>query len=106
MQAGFLRHVVTLQTWALTKESDGGRIETLVSERQVRANVRFKNGKEAMESGFERLNVTASVRIRVGIDVNEAMKVVFSGRLYDIKAVLPSSDGSFVDLAVEYHTPD
>lgn len=106
MKAGDLRHVVTLVQIEVGKDASGGRVEIERGRLQVRANVRFKNGKEATSQGFEIHDLTASVRIRTGIDVDVGHRLEYQNKLYFIDAILPSSDGVFVDLVVKYHTPD
>jgi SPP1 family predicted phage head-tail adaptor len=40
------------------------------------------------------------MRILWRLDITTAMRVKFRGDIYDIKAILPSSDHDYVDLAV------
>lgn len=67
----------------------------------VWADVRHLSGTGAIKAGAETSTVQASMRIRRRTDVDASMRVQFEGKVYQINAVLPGSDRSYVDLVCE-----
>jgi SPP1 family predicted phage head-tail adaptor len=68
---------------------------------RIWADVRHLNGLEAIKGGADISVVRASVRIRYRAGINADMRLLIDGRPYDIRAVMPTSDRAFLDLACE-----
>ncbi|MBF6631811.1 MAG: phage head closure protein [Comamonas sp.] len=64
----------------------------------VWSNVRFQSGSESIRAGADVSIVRASVRIRWRTGIDAGMRVQFGGQVFDIEAVLPSVDRTYVDL--------
>ena len=107
MDAGRLRDVVVLQAATQTKDVEGGMVVLWSGSQPIRANVRFGSGKEAISKGFQTGQVTISVRIRTGIPVDTAMRVLYQGRDFDIEQVLPGGERmEYTDLVCVHGQPE
>lgn len=62
------------------------------------SNVRYLSGSEAIKAGADVSTVRASVRIRWRTGIDAGMRVVHSGQVLDIEAVLPGVGRQHVDL--------
>lgn len=87
MRAGDLRHRVTLQRVATTKDALGGDVQTWSTLATVWAAVKPLSGREAFEA--QRVTSTASLflSIRYREDVTPAMRAVWHGRTFEITHV-------------------
>lgn len=104
MQAGKLRHVVTLQSRVETPDpSTGALVVTWPDfEADVRADVRYLGGLETLKADALTAVTRASVRIRYRAGVVETMRVVHDGKNFDIKNISPDDTGRrWLDLACE-----
>jgi SPP1 family predicted phage head-tail adaptor len=88
-----------------TTQDDWGQPQEVWSEvATVWADFRHLSGMESARGGAEISEARASVRIRWRNGVTPAMRVLetYSGKVYDIKAVLPDMQRrEFVDLVCE-----
>jgi SPP1 family predicted phage head-tail adaptor len=102
MGAGALNFRVRLQQRPSGKDDFGQAIVgDWVDVATLWADVRHISGLEAVKSGADLSTVRASVRIRYRAGVTADMRLLIDGRSYDIRAVLPTSDRAFLDLACE-----
>jgi SPP1 family predicted phage head-tail adaptor len=102
MQAGKLRHRVTLQSPGGTQDAVGQPGGPWVDFATVWADVRYMNGLEAAKADVPTSVARASIRIRYLAGVVANMRVQHDGKEFDIKAVLPDTTGRrYIDLLAE-----
>jgi SPP1 family predicted phage head-tail adaptor len=102
MGAGAFNFRVTLQQRPSGKDDFGQEVVGDWTEiARLWADVRHVNGLEAVKGGADLSTVRASVRIRHRTGIDAGMRLLIDGRPYDIRAVMPTSDRAFIDLACE-----
>lgn len=102
MKAGLLNRKIAIQSFGSGVDAIGQPIESWSTFAQPWANIRFLNGVESVKADAEVSVSKASIRIRYRQDITEAMRVVYNGITYQIKAVLPDEAGrDHVDLSCE-----
>lgn len=103
MQAGKLRHRVTLQSFSDAQNpSTGALTRTWDDEADVWADVRYQKGLEAISSATLVSTVKCSIRIRYRSDVIASWKVLHDGKEFNIVGVMPDpTNRRFLDLACE-----
>lgn len=90
MRAGDLRHRITLQKRGETRGPDGEVITGWVDfAASVPASVIPLSGREFVAAGEQQGEVQARVTIRWRDGVLDTMRMLFDGKVYAIKAVLP-----------------
>ena len=90
MRAGDLRHRITLQKRGETRGPDGEVITGWVDfAANVPASVIPLSGREFISAGETQGEVQARVTIRWMGGVLDTMRMLFDGKAYAIKAVLP-----------------
>lgn len=102
--ASQLRSRVRIESRTSTQDAWGQPVETWTEVVSVWADFRHVSGMESARAGAQISESRASVRIRWRTDITPAMRLVetFTGRVYDIKAVLPDVQRrEFVDLVCE-----
>lgn len=99
-RAGELDKRITLQSPSVTQDEAGQPLTTWTDTATVWAHVLHETGMGAIKSGQDMSVVKASIRIRKRA-VNAGERVMFGSQAYDIKAVLPDTQGVFIDLACE-----
>jgi len=101
MQAGSLRHRVTIQKHTQEKDAWGTPIPGSGSWESVTtcwANVRHLSGSETIKADADISTVRASVRIRWRTGIDAGMRLLHAGHAYDIEAVLPGPNRQNIDL--------
>jgi len=88
MEAGKLRHRVTIQQATATRDTIGVPEDTWSTLATVWAAVEPLTGREFVEAFRTNAELTHRVRIRYRSDVTAKMRVLESSRHYDIVAVL------------------
>lgn len=89
MQAGKLRHRVSLQAWAETQDPNTGAIKHDWSEvAKVWASVEPLSAREFIQSSAGQSQISARIVIRYRTGVDATMRIVHRGRLYNIQGVL------------------
>ncbi|MFZ6801931.1 phage head closure protein [Undibacterium sp. Di24W] len=102
MNAGRLNRRITIQSFGTTQDAIGQEIQDWSTFAQPWANIRFLNGVESVKADAEVSVSKVSIRIRYRQDITEAMRIVYNGITYQIKAVLPDeAKRDHVDLACE-----
>ncbi len=102
MNAGQLNRKITIQAFGSGVDAIGQPIESWSTFAQTWANIRFLNGVESVKADAEVSVSKASIRIRYRQDITNAMRVVYNGITYEIKAVLPDEERrEHVDLVCE-----
>lgn len=101
MEAGRLRHRVTLQKTVTTRDPDtGDTIRTWVDVATVWASVEPLSAREFIASAAMQSKVTARIVIRHRA-VDHRMRILHRGKIYNIEGVLadPNSGLEYVTLA-------
>lgn len=102
MQAGLLRHRVSLQQNTPVRDEAGQPIASWAEVTKLWADVRFMRGLEALKSDAAVSVNQCSIRIRYRAGVTSAMRLVGGSTVYDIRAVLPDTTGKrYLDLLCE-----
>jgi SPP1 family predicted phage head-tail adaptor len=106
LPAGKLNRRVLIQRKSRQKDAAGQTIDVWLDHARVWANFKTITGsafshQEFIAGDVEVGPVTTSVRIRFRTDIETDMRLVYDGKIYDIKAVLPDEDRrEYCDLAV------
>jgi len=90
MLAHKLRHRIKIESITATRDEWGGVIETWGTfADNVPAEVVPLSGREFIAAAAEQSGVTARITIRELTGLTETMRIVFDGKDYNIKAILP-----------------
>ena len=87
MQAGKLRHRVTIQDKTVARDAYNGEVITWTTVTTVWAAVEPLNGREFLEAQRDGAQVTTRIRIR-DRSVTPEMRVVFGSHVYDVESVI------------------
>lgn len=103
MQAGKFTERISIEQRNPQSDSVGQRKLVWITYAKVWADVLLQNGKGSFEAGREASIVSGSMRIRKRGDITPDMRVLWGGRIFDIKAIIPKPDGrrDCIDLVVE-----
>jgi SPP1 family predicted phage head-tail adaptor len=88
MQAGKLRHRVTIEEATLTRDGFGGQVETWAEWITCWASVEPLQGREFLEGRREEAGVDTRIRIRYRSGVLPGMRVTWGDHTYDIESVI------------------
>jgi SPP1 family predicted phage head-tail adaptor len=87
MNAGRLDRRLTLQTRTVTKDADGGRVETWQDEKQIWAQLIPASSNKAIVADAERESQTVMFKIRsMTIEASEN-RLIYKGEKYEITGV-------------------
>jgi len=101
MQTGRLKHRVKLQEQQEVQDPNTGNItNSWVDVASVWASVEGINGREFVAAAAEQSTVTWRMTMRYR-DVLPSWRIVFEGRYFNIKAILPNNDQSQLVLMCE-----
>lgn len=75
MQAGRLRHLITIQNFTTTRDSSGQPVEEWVDGANTRAEVKGISGRELVAAGAETAVATIRVWTRFRSDVTAASRL-------------------------------
>lgn len=93
MQAGKLRHRVTIELLAETQDGTTGAISQAWSTvATVWAAIEPLSGREFLAAQANQAEVVARILIRYRDDVTAKMRVVHGARVYNIRAALPDKE--------------
>lgn len=88
MQAGKLRHRVTIQTKGTpTRDSHGQEVIVWTTFAQVWGSVEPLRGREFMQASAQEAELTTRIRIRHKDGVLPSMRVLWDGHTYNIRSV-------------------
>lgn len=94
MNTGRLKHRIKLQEQHETQDPNTGNITSAwVDVASVWASIEGINGREFVAAAAEQATVTWRIAIRYR-DVLPTWRIVFDGRNFNIKAILPNNDQS------------
>lgn len=88
IQAGRLRHRVTIQSRTEARDSVGQPIATWADVATVWADIRDVSGREYLTAGADRAEVSTKIVIRHRTDVDATCRVVHGSDTYDVRASL------------------
>lgn len=88
LYAGMLRHSIEWQQRTSTSDGMGGSVDGWTTVTTVRAFVKPKTGGERWQSMRTEANITHRIFMRYNASVTPAMRIVFNGRPFQVKAVL------------------
>lgn len=88
MQAGRLRHQISIQIKTTVSDGMGGFTATWGDETTVWAEIDPPKGREFFASGQTQSEITTRIRIRYLSGVTPAKRVRFKSRYFDINSVV------------------
>jgi SPP1 family predicted phage head-tail adaptor len=83
-----MRHRVTIQQKAPTRDTFGGEVEAWNAVATVWASVEPLQGREFLEARQLQAEVTTRIRIRYRAGIVPQMRVVWGSHFYDVQAVI------------------
>jgi len=101
MNVGRLKHRIKLQEQQETQDPNTGAItKSWVDVASVWASVEGINGREFVAAAAEQAAVTWRITVRYR-DILPTWRIVFDGRYFNIKAILPNNDQTQLTLMCE-----
>lgn len=88
MEAGTLRHRITLRKKTVTRDTRGGEVVSRATFATVWASVEPLQGREYFAADKENAEVTHRIRLRYLKGVTSSMDVLWGTRVFDIESVL------------------
>lgn len=104
LAAGTLNHRISIEERGPARDALGQPLVNApwVPVASVWANIAAKSGLQTVAAGGEVSVARYSIRIRYRPGVNDAMRVVYQGKIYDIQTVLHDEAGrQHTDLVCE-----
>lgn len=101
LRAGTLRDRIRIQARSDSHDEWGSPMPEAwddIAPNRIAADVRHRSGLSTIKADAEVSIVRASIRIRRRADVTAGMRVLHSGQIYDIEAVLPGETREYIDL--------
>lgn len=99
-----LRHLVTIQERGPAQDAAGEPLPDAWSDwpPKVWADIRFTGGLETIKAGAVTPTAQVSIRMRQRAGLSTSMRVLYEGKFYEVRAVLPDmKNRAFVDLVAE-----
>lgn len=88
MEAGKLRHQVTIQSKSETTDAFGGPVDTWADVATVWANVEPLQGRELVNAQTVNAETTTRITMRYLTGVIPANRIIFEGKFYNLQAVI------------------
>ena len=102
MDTGSLNKRIQIEKRGQEQDAAGQPVAGWVPHVKLWANIRHVNGVQTIKAGAPTTVLQASMRIRYRTDVDESMRVIFKGKVYEIKAAIPDEvTREHVDLVCE-----
>lgn len=93
IQAGKLRHRVSLQERQTTRDPDTGDVlSAWVEVALLWASVEALSARDFIAAGVNQSKVVARIVIRFRENINASMRIVHGAKLYNIEGILPDKD--------------
>jgi SPP1 family predicted phage head-tail adaptor len=107
VEAGKLRHRVSIQDQTWTLDSNGARVIAWVPVADVWAAVEPLSAREFIQSAATQSRVVARITIRAR-ELRPTMRIIHRGQAYNIHGVLPDKNSGleYVTLPVEVGVND
>lgn len=95
MRAGRLRHYVAIEAPTTDGRTSSGATRKTWSPwaTKVPCSIEPVSGREFFSANQEQRDVTAKIFMRTLPGLTTAMRIVYAGAVYDIKAILPDPTG-------------
>lgn len=90
IQAGELRHRVTIQQYTESRNSAGEVIRSWTNEKQVWAGIEALTGSQRQEAMQQNADVTHRIKMRYNSTLTSEKRIVWDGRTFELKT--PVSD--------------
>lgn len=103
MRSGELRHKVTLQSKAITRDVTGGEVITWSDESAVRASVEPLRGREFFSAQEVQSEINIRFCIRYVAEITTAWRVLWETRPYDIIEII-DVDGLHIEQQIMART--
>lgn len=87
MNPGLLRHRITLQKFMVITDPDGFTTQQWQDVATVWAAVENLHGREYWEAAAVQAENTVKFTIRYRPDIDQTMRIVFRGQVYEITAI-------------------
>ena len=102
MEIGRLNRRIVIERPTLTQDDTGSYTTVWNQIAKPWADIRYVSGLEAVRSDAPVSVSKASMRIRRRAGVDATCRVLYDGKVFDVKAVLPDEQGrEFIDLVCE-----
>lgn len=92
---------ITIQAPPTTKDAAGQVVGGWTDLVTVWSDIKWQTGAEVLRAGLPVSTVRISAMVRERSDIDNTMRLLHKGKLYDIKSVLPSDDRRFMFLVCE-----
>lgn len=107
MDAGALRHRITIQTPASVQGPDGYPAPSWAKVTDTWASIRYPSGSQILKADAPISVVRALITIRYRDDVRADMRIVKGSKVFDIRAALPDeTDARYLNLDCEVGAND
>lgn len=87
MRAGLLRHRLTIQSPAVTRDSHGGVVKTWATQATVWGSVEPITDREFFDAPRVKATSTTSIKLRGRITVQPTDRIIFQGRIFQVDSV-------------------
>jgi SPP1 family predicted phage head-tail adaptor len=87
MQAGNLRHRITIQQRSTSEDALGQQVLAWTDVATIWCRVEQLSGRELMTASAERAENTARITVRYRADLVEKMRILYGATIYDITSV-------------------
>ena len=102
MEIGKLNRRIAIERPTLTQDDTGAYTTVWGQIASPWADIRYVSGLEAVRSDAPVSISKASMRIRRRAGIDATCRVLYDGKVFDVKAVLPDEQGrEFIDLVCE-----
>lgn len=92
MQAGKLRHRVTIQEQSTARDTFGQRVDTWTTVATVWASVEPLQGREFLDGRSLEAEISLRVRMRYRSGVEPTMRLSWGGRIFEIVAITSTEE--------------
>jgi SPP1 family predicted phage head-tail adaptor len=104
MRAGDLDRLVTIQSRSTTQSSSGAVSEVFTTIAEAWAKVKDLRGDEVASARAVNANVTTRITMRYRDDVDELSRILWNGRIYDVKSVAEIGRREVLEILAEAKT--
>jgi SPP1 family predicted phage head-tail adaptor len=105
MEAGELRHRITIQSKTISSDSIGNQTTAWSDFITVWAKKEEKSGREYLKASQPNIERTVIFTIRYTSEIDESMQISYGDKVYDIQAIL-DTEGRKRSLTLVCREPD
>jgi SPP1 family predicted phage head-tail adaptor len=88
MNAGTLRHQVTIQSITSTPDAYGGSVDSWIDVATVWASVEPLQGRELVAAQSVSAETTTKITMRYRSDITAAHRITFEGKFYNLLSLI------------------